>query len=271
MSGAPRRWIRLDVDWEDSPWLDALDGTAAGCWPRVLCLVKRSGSAGVIKAPDLGVLARRWRVPRESIDALLSAAQSDGALVVEGGLWSIPKWDIYQKPDLTAAERVKRYRAEKSRLSPLRRNTVSPRHDTPGNGVTRRVTETLTETSTSTDSSPAAPKRKSRTVVEANPLFEELRAEYPKRKGGQGWHDAFQSVERHLRAGVQPAAILEGTKRYAAFVSHEGLEGTSFVKQAATFFGRGRHWTEEWHFNGNGNGRRQERAFLPGSAGSVLP
>src|SRR5690606_8326472 len=81
---ANRRWIRLDVDWEDSEWIDGLDGEAAGCWPRLLCWVKKSGVKGRCRKPAVGVLARRWRVSEEAIIRLLGAAIQDGALIVDG-------------------------------------------------------------------------------------------------------------------------------------------------------------------------------------------
>jgi hypothetical protein len=123
-----RRWIRLDTTWEDSEWLDALDGTAAGCWPRLLCMVKRDGAAGRCKRPALAVLARRWRVPVEAIEALERAALEDDALRIEDGEWVVTAWDAYQRADPTAAERMRRYRAGKSRLSPLRVTPVTARN-----------------------------------------------------------------------------------------------------------------------------------------------
>lgn len=108
---ATSRWIRLDADWEDSPWLDALSGEAAGCWPRILCLVKRSGVKGRLRAPDHGVLARRWRVSRESVGELVDAATADGALILTDGDWLITGWSTYQDP--TARERKQRERERK--------------------------------------------------------------------------------------------------------------------------------------------------------------
>lgn len=132
---APRRWLRLDVTWEDSEWLDALDGTAAGCWPRLLCWVASTGRRGTCRAPSLSVLARRWRVPVEAVEALVEAAKTDGALSEEGEMWIITGWQEYQEPDPTAAKRNRKHRVEKSRLSPLRvesdpttRNAVTDRN-----------------------------------------------------------------------------------------------------------------------------------------------
>jgi hypothetical protein len=141
----PSRWVRLDVCWEDADWLDALDGTAAGCWPRVMCLVKRDGVRGACKRPSLAVVARRWRVPIEAVQALEEAAIAAGALERTDDEWRITTWDDIQPSDATAAERMRRHRKERSRLSPLRRNTVTdPEHR--DNPVTlSRATETETE------------------------------------------------------------------------------------------------------------------------------
>jgi hypothetical protein len=123
----PSRWIRLDVGWEDSAWLDALDGTASGCWPRLLCWVKRDGIRGRVKRPHPGVAARRWRVPESAVAALEDAAISSEALAIEDGQWIVLKWKEFQEPDATTNERSKRYRQSKHRLSPSRRDTVTDR------------------------------------------------------------------------------------------------------------------------------------------------
>ncbi len=130
---APGRWLRLDVTWEESAWLDALPGEAAGCWPRVLCVVKRDGVMGRCKAPSTEVLARKWRVSERAITALLDAAAQDGALKILDGEWVVTNWAVYQEVDRTRNERQRKHREH---------NAVTPR-DT---GVTRRATETLTET-----------------------------------------------------------------------------------------------------------------------------
>lgn len=270
---APRRWIRLDVGWDRSDWLADLPPGSRLAWVLLLGYVKTVGVAGSVKAMSSRGAARDWNIPEAEFCLMMEAAIRDGAVLKPNPeTWEIAHWDRYQQDG--AAERQRRHRADRSRLSPLR--DVTEHSVTP---VTLRtqalrsdetLTLTLTETKeTSTDSSPSAPKRRGRTVVDQSPLFDELKAEYPKRKGGQGWQDARMAVERHLKAGVPAEAILAGTRRYAAFVRHEGNEGTSFVKQAMTFFGPGMHWAEEWHFNGNGK-RPEPRAFLPGSAGSVL-
>ena len=77
-------------------------------------------------------------------------------------------------------------------------------------------------------------------------LLDQLRSNYPRRKGGQGWADTARLVAEHLRKGHDWALILAGCKAYKDFCDREGLTGTEYVKQAATFFGRGQWWAEDY-------------------------
>lgn len=139
---AQRRWIRLDATWDESGWLDALDGHAANCWPRLLTWVKLRGNQGRVKRPDLNVLARRWRVNPDDVSRLVEAAYDDDAIEDDGGDWVFTNWDTYQDPDPTANERKRRQRSKASR------SVTDVTRDMPGSGVTRRATETETETET---------------------------------------------------------------------------------------------------------------------------
>ena len=88
------------------------------------------------------------------------------------------------------------------------------------------------------------PKVKSST--DYSPAFEEAWKEYPKRSGGNNKLSAFKAWNARIKQGVQPEAMLAGVRRYAAFMASEGKIGTSFVKQAATFFGPDKHFDEAW-------------------------
>ncbi len=109
---APRRWIRLDMDWDDSEWLLELDGYSASLWPRVLCWIKKSGIKGRCRAPSLKVLAARWKVSQTTVAKLVDAAVEDGALVIQKDEWVVANWDRYQEPDPTANVRKARQRAK---------------------------------------------------------------------------------------------------------------------------------------------------------------
>ncbi|KJM56746.1 hypothetical protein, partial [Enterobacter hormaechei] len=86
------------------------------------------------------------------------------------------------------------------------------------------------------------PKVKSST--DYSPAFEEAWQAYPKRSGGNNKLSAFKAWNARIKQGVKPETMLEGVKRYAAFMASEGKIGTSFVKQAATFFGPDKHFDE---------------------------
>ncbi|HHA2017099.1 TPA: hypothetical protein ACOEGN_000587 [Enterobacter kobei] len=88
------------------------------------------------------------------------------------------------------------------------------------------------------------PKVKSST--DYSPAFEEAWQAYPKRSGGNNKLSAFKAWNARIKQGVKPETMLEGVKRYAAFMASEGKIGTSFVKQATTFFGPNKHFDEAW-------------------------
>ncbi|WMA18243.1 hypothetical protein QPR59_09080 [Enterobacter hormaechei] len=88
------------------------------------------------------------------------------------------------------------------------------------------------------------PKVKS--SIDYSPAFEEAWQAYPKRSGGNNKLSAFKAWNARIKQGVKPETMLEGVKRYAAFMASEGKIGTSFVKQAATFFGPDKHFDEPW-------------------------
>lgn len=83
-------------------------------------------------------------------------------------------------------------------------------------------------------------------VEEPVDLFEEAWSAYPARSGGNSKADARKAWASRLKAGVDPETIVAGVHRYAAFCLAEGKVGTAYVKQAATFFGPGEHWSEQW-------------------------
>lgn len=69
---------------------------------------------------------------------------------------------------------------------------------------------------------------------------------YPKREGGNSRTAALKAYKARVKQGEPVAELIAGVERYAAFVRAKGQEGTSYVKQASTFFGPGEHWKEPW-------------------------
>lgn len=77
--------------------------------------------------------------------------------------------------------------------------------------------------------------------------FQEFRSLYPKRSGDHRWQTARNHIRARLREGHTWDDILDGTRRYAAFVRTKGDEGTPHTKQAASFVGTDRCFLEPWN------------------------
>lgn len=84
-----------------------------------------------------------------------------------------------------------------------------------------------------------AVKKESR-ESEYTAVFETAWKAYPKRHGGNSKRAAYRQWTARLAEGVLPETMLVGTRRYAA-ESHDKL-GSPYIKQAATFYGRDRHF-----------------------------
>ena len=71
---------------------------------------------------------------------------------------------------------------------------------------------------------------------------------YPKREGGNSRTSAARAFRARLKAGASSADLLAGVTRYATYCEAKGIVGTSYIKQAASFFGPDQHWLESWEF-----------------------
>lgn len=75
-------------------------------------------------------------------------------------------------------------------------------------------------------------------------VFEEAWAAYPKRPGNSKV-EAWRQWLARVGEGVDPLVMLGGVQRYAGFVIAEQTE-PRYVKHAATFLGRDRHFDADW-------------------------
>lgn len=106
----------------------------------------------------------------------------------------------------------------------------------------------------------------------------ELQAVYPKRAGSHRWPEARQAINARLTEGHTRQEILEGAKRYAAFIRAQGKERTEFVQQAATFVGTNKAFLESWDLPAAPqdpriaelNARKAERTAKADAAGAEL-
>lgn len=76
--------------------------------------------------------------------------------------------------------------------------------------------------------------------------FEQAWREYPKRAGGNSKADAFKAWTARIKSGATAQELIDGVRRYAAYVTAAGKLNTEFVKQASTFFGPSKHYEEPW-------------------------
>ena len=96
------------------------------------------------------------------------------------------------------------------------------------------------------------PDQKKNIAISATPIeFDDLKAVYPKRAGGQPWPRALKACNARLTQGSTWSEMLEGARRYQRFCSETGKIGTEFVMQAATFFGPDKRFLEHWDLPSN--------------------
>ena len=76
--------------------------------------------------------------------------------------------------------------------------------------------------------------------------FEAFWREYPQRAGGNPKNQALKSWNARRKEGHSADELLAGTRRYAAFCAATGKVGGEYVKQACTFLGPDKFFTEAW-------------------------
>lgn len=100
--------------------------------------------------------------------------------------------------------------------------------------------ETETETPSGEVLRPAAKR-----PPPADALFEEAWAVYPKRPGNSKAESYAKWLAR-VREGVDPLDMIEGTRRYAKYIEANPPSDRRYIKQSQTFYGKGRHFEDDW-------------------------
>lgn len=77
-----------------------------------------------------------------------------------------------------------------------------------------------------------------------SPDFDEIWEAYPKRPGASK-KGAFRAYKTRIKSGAEHADILEGVKRYAAFVTASGTQ-PQFIKTPEAFLGPDEHFRSDW-------------------------
>lgn len=247
------RWIRLDTTWSQSEWLAELSPEARLVWVELLCYCKAHGTDGNVKASNVA-LQRVTGVTRNAVDELVTRAINHGAIIEDGGVWCITGWRTYQG-DPTATRRMRRYRQRQQEDT----ENVTERGVT---GVTRNKrlvtpTETETETvnTTTVDLWPTRPKKVGGSYLYPNP-FERAWDAYPRRDGSNPKTGAYRAFRARVKSGDDPADLATAAEHYAQHCRSRQIEGTTFVQQAATFWGPSEPWREFLQVAPTPNGQR---------------
>lgn len=199
--GTESRWLRLNVDWDETPWVDELSNSAQLAWIKLLCHVKRDGLNGRARAQAIGIASRKWGIAKEFIEEMIAAAIANEALSDNEGRWIVRAWATYQNPETAR-------RATWREVSRDSHGTVTGESTTP-----IRVTETETRDIDAKASSTkrARPKKENPAF---DPAFRVVAATYK----ALGWPEAkAEDIKPHLKA-TSPVHLL---------ISEFGEEGTS--------------------------------------------
>ena len=90
----------------------------------------------------------------------------------------------------------------------------------------------------------ATQSKSAKSGTKYTPEFEEAWSLYPRRPGASK-AATFKAWAARLKAGATALEMIEGTAKYAAFCKAERTEA-AYIKQPATFFGPGEHFTADW-------------------------
>lgn len=194
-------WLRLYDDLLDNPKIQRLPDKAFRGLINLWCVAKRHD--GIIPL-DIGVLIFALRLSEGKVRELLQTLLSAGLIERDAEGYIPHQWTEHQyQSDVTAAERMKRYR-ERNKDRNVTRNALQKMSRNSDVLEQRQSTETETET--------PKPPHASRSVLNGSKeLFEAFYQVYPLHKARRAAEKAYVSALKR----TTPEAILAGARRYA--------------------------------------------------------
>lgn len=186
---AKARWLRLNVDWDDSKWVEPLSESGQLAFVKLLCYVKASGTKGRIRSLSVARAASKWSVKPRGVQEMLSAAFDDGAITLDGDDWVLTNWLTYQQEDNSNAERQQRWRNTRKQDNGVLNGDNEPITD--HNGTITPLSRRVTETDTSKKEVDKSTSKEKRTRM-VKPTPEEVAAYavelgMPKSQGGRAY------------------------------------------------------------------------------------
>jgi hypothetical protein len=189
-------WIRLNIDWDESPWLFVLSAGSQLAWIKLLCRVKTEGRHGTVKALSPEVAAKKWGVGSEDVEKLLRAASEHGAVLIEDGFWTITSWGDYQNPE-SKRKAEQRNSQECPGQSGTETDTAGQVRDSAG--LLSR--DSLQSHISSNEDRPGTPVRGRKPDSPPGRLAESLPEEYRTPELESAWAD-FETHRKEKKAGL---------------------------------------------------------------------
>ena len=87
--------------------------------------------------------------------------------------------------------------------------------------------------------------------------FEAVWRIYPKREGSNPKKRAHKAWLARIREGIDHQVLMDAVANYRVFCDQKGSTGSSFVMQAATFFGPDERWKDEYVVDELGEANRK--------------
>lgn len=95
--------------------------------------------------------------------------------------------------------------------------------------------------------SPQTPETNHQTDVHVYSAWEEAKRAYPPTAGRQDWITGQRNFMRRAGEGTALEQLIDGARRYAAYVEAGGVSNTKFVLSPGRFFGDDdRPWSQDW-------------------------
>lgn len=248
MSGGYFKVERKLFDGEDWLWGGSRAWTRVEAWLDLIQMAAyRDGAQYASSAHGTDTLARgefvaslrylgkRWSWDKMKVSRFCLALEKAGRVArqregAHGTVYLIVKYEAYQGPR-DSGETVSETPSE---------TAARQRRDKEEEG---KKDKQETETSLGARGAPA--EKPARTRDDDPPGFAACWAAYPARPNDSR-ADAVKAYRARVRAGVEPAVLLAGTVRYAAYCVAAGKAGSEWVKRAATFYGPGGHYLLPW-------------------------
>lgn len=229
---APRGHIKLarkmfDADHGDEWWNEKREFSRFEAWVDVIHMAawkqRRQGDAMLERGEfvaSLRTLARRWGWSVKKVRSWILGGTNKGKLraqreVQAGTVYLIVNYDMYQS-GIEA----------KGTPGETQKGTAGAQE-----GHKKEAVKQLNRTTT-----PGA--------LAYDQVFDEAWAAYPKRPNNSK-ADAWRAWLARVGEGVEPLDMLAGTRAYGAYITREKPD-PRFIKLASTFFGPGRHFTNDY-------------------------